>query len=107
MDILTKKQYKTYNKLSRYSVYPIYYNTLDKRYEGGMTGHLDNTTAYVNHTVKEFDTLDTLALYYYGNPTYFWIIADYNRIQDPFERLEKDSNIKIPTFSSIAFEGVS
>ena len=106
MNILINKQYKTYNNLSRYSVYPIYYNTLDKKFEGSITGWVDNTTPYIEHTVKEFDTLDSLALYYYGNPVYYWIIADYNRIQDPFENLNAGLVLKIPTFSSISFDGV-
>ena len=104
MNILINKQYKTYNKLSRYSVYPIYYNTLDKKFEGSITGWLDGTTPYVDHVVQEFDSL---ALYYYGNPTYFWIIADYNRISDPFEPLITGATLQIPTFSSIQFEGVT
>ena len=104
MDCLTNKQYRQYEKLSRYSVYPIYYNTIDKTFQGGITGHLDKTTACIQHTVQERDTLDSLALYYYGNPTYFWIIADYNRIQDPFENLTEGDIISIPTFSAISFE---
>ena len=79
---------------------------LDKKFEGSITGWLDNTTPYIEHTVKEFDTLDSLALYYYGNPVYYWIIADYNRIQDPFENLDAGLILKIPTFSSISFDGV-
>jgi nucleoid-associated protein YgaU len=50
------------------------------------------------------DTLDTLALYYYNNPTYFWVIADFNRIQDPYADLVVDSVLRIPTFSNIAFD---
>lgn len=106
MDILINKQYKSYEKLSRYSVYPIYYNTLDKKYEGSITGQLSNTTSCIQHYIKDNDTLDSLALYYYGNPTYFWIIADYNRIQDPFEQLIPDTYILIPTFSTIQFKDI-
>ena len=103
MDILTNKQYKTYNKVSRYSPFPIFYNTLDKRYQGSITDYLLDTTTYINHNVNNTDTLDSLALYYYGNPTYFWIIADFNRIQDPFKPLKVGEFIRIPTFSDIQF----
>ena len=27
---------------------------------------------------------DKLAAYYYNNPTYYWIICDFNKIIDPF-----------------------
>lgn len=105
MSILTSKKYKEYDKVSRYQVFPYYYHSVDDKFIYGLTAHLDNKqTAFVAHKVKEFDTLDTLALYYYNNPTYFWIIADYNRIQDPYEELEIGRVLKIPTFSNIAFD---
>ena len=99
------KQYKNYERVSRYQVFPFYYNTEDNKYSYGITSHLltDNTT-FVAHKVKRNDTLDTLALYYYNNPTYYWIIADFNRIRDPFEELEVGTTLKIPTFSNIAFD---
>jgi nucleoid-associated protein YgaU len=58
----------------------------------------------VSHKVKDGDTLDSLALYYYNNPTYYWVIADFNRIQDPYLELEVGRILKIPTFSNIAFK---
>ena len=103
-DILTNKQRKSYKKISRYSGIPYYYNTVDNRYHYGMGTNLREDTPYKSHKVVEGDTLDSLALYYYNNPTYFWIIADYNRIQDPYIQLEVGSQIKIPTFSTIEFE---
>ena len=51
------------------------------------------------------DTLDSLALKYYGRPDLFWIIADFNRIQDPFIKLvDYFSIIKIPSLSTLSFE---
>lgn len=104
MDILKDKYYKEYNSLSRYAQYPFYFNTIDKKYMGGITGHLVGNTAYITHEVQISDSLDSLALYYYGNPTKYWIIADYNRIQDPFEDLIPGTIIKIPSYSDIQFE---
>lgn len=104
MDILESKFFKEFSTLNRYSRYPFYYNTVDEKYMGGITGHLVATTAYVTHVIDTGDTLDSLALYYYGNPTKYWIIADYNRLQDPFEELEVGSRIKIPSYSDIQFE---
>lgn len=105
MDILNDKQYKQYERVSRYSVFPFYYNTMDNKYIYGITAHLDTEDSKcVSHKVKDGDTLDSLALYYYNNPTYYWIIADFNRIQDPYEELEIGTILKIPTFSNIAFK---
>jgi hypothetical protein len=46
-----------------------------------------------------------LALTYYNNPTYWWIIAYFNNITDPFiELISKYATIKIPNISNIKFE---
>lgn len=104
MSQLIKKGYKDYERVSRYSVYPYYYNRLDDKYIYGLTSNLKKeNTPFVTHVVKEDDTLDNLALYYYNNPTYFWVIADFNDIQDPYKKLTLESKLKIPTFSSIKF----
>lgn len=103
MDVLSEKQYKQYQKLSRYQLFPVYWHKLDEVYVQGTSSHLYDDTSYINHVVKPGETVDDLALYYYGNPTYYWIILDFNRIQNPFEELEKDTVLKIPTFSDIEF----
>lgn len=105
MEALTKKTYKDYERASRYSVFPYYYNRLDDKYIYGITAHLkDSETTFVNHKVTPGDTLDTLALYYYNNPTYYWVIADFNRIQDPYKDLNEGTILKIPTFSNIQYD---
>ena len=98
------KAYKAYDKLSRYNNFPYYYNVLDNKYIYGITAYLKDTTPYTIHIVKQDDTLDSLALEYYNNPTYFWIIADFNRINDPYITLKVGTRIKIPAFSNIEFE---
>ena len=103
MDILTKKSYKNYDKISRYNNFPYYYNTLDKKYEYGTTAWLNDQTPYQLYKTKTGDSFDSLALDFYNNPTYFWIICDFNRIQDPYEFLEPGTELKIPVFSSIQF----
>ena len=102
--VLSNESYKVYDKLSRYSSFPIYYQNLDNKYVYGVTAQLLESTPYSLHTVRKNDTLDTIALFYYNNPTYFWIIADFNRIQDPFEDLVEGQELKIPVFSSIRYE---
>lgn len=102
---LINKQYKNYDRVSRYSTFPYYYNTDDDKFIYGITAYLKNkNTPYMNHKVQLRDTLDTLSLYYYGNPTYYWVIADFNRIQDPYKPLKVGEIIKIPTFSTIQFD---
>ncbi len=103
--ILSKQQYKEYERVSRYSLFPIYYNRLDEKYVYGLTAQLTKEgTSYVTHTVIKGDTLDSLSLYYFNSPLYFWIIATFNDILDPYEDLKEGTILKIPTFSSIKFD---
>ena len=105
MNILKNKSYRTYDYTSRYSTYPYYYNTLDKKYIYGITGQLSDETEYTLHYVTHKDTLDSLALYYYGRPDLYWIIADFNRIQDPYINLfEKYNYIYIPSLSGVKYK---
>ena len=105
MDALTNLSRKDYVSLSRYSPFDTAYNTNDEKYIYCLTSQLDTATVYVSHTVQQYDTLDSLSLKYYGRPDYFWIIADYNRIQDPFIKLKGNFKIiKIPSLGQIKYE---
>ena len=104
MDKLINKSYKTYSSFSRYSTFPIYYNTADEKYESGTTSQLDLDTPYQSYEVQKNDTYDSLALDYYNNPTYFWIICDFNRISDPFKSPLVGDVLYIPVISDIEFE---
>ena len=104
MDILTNKTYKSFDFLSRYPVFPYYYNTEDNKYIYGLTNHLNKDVPYVVHTVDKGESLDSISLYYYNNPTYYWVICDFNNIQDPFNDLTVGDKLLIPSFSSISFE---
>ena len=104
MDILTNKQYKEYERISRYSVVPFYYNRVDDKYIYGLSSQLKKEdTKYVIHKVKDGDTYDTLSLYYYNSPLYYWVICDFNDIQDPYINPEVGTTLRIPTFSDIQF----
>lgn len=106
MDVLKDKQTKSYDSLSRYSSIPFYYNTKDDKYIYGLTKQLGQNVDYVVHNVKPNDTLDSLALFYYGRPDYYWIVADFNKIQNPFIDLsERFKTIKVPSISYIYYEG--
>lgn len=104
MEILINKSYKQYDRLSRYNPFPYYYHTIDNKYVYGTTSYLLNTTPYQTHIVSKGDTYDSLALHYYNNPTYYWIICDFNRIQDPFNNPAVGTALNIPVISSIKFE---
>lgn len=104
MDILKNKQYISYDYTSRYQYTPIYYNTEDKEWLTGLGANVFKNTNWVAHKVTQEDTLDNLALKYYGNPTYWWVIAYYNDIQDSFVYLYNDFDIiKIPNIAGLEF----
>lgn len=103
--ILIDKRYKDYDRVSRYSVFPIYFNRVDRKYIYGLTSKLKKTgTTYVMHKVERGDTLDSVSLYYYNSPLYFWVIADFNDILDPYEDLQEGTMLRIPTFNNIEYE---
>lgn len=101
---LTNKSYKQYDRLSRYQQFPYYYNNKDKKYIYGTTQQLNQDTPYTVYEVKHNDTYDSLQLKFYHNPTYYWIICDFNRIRDPFEIPKVGSALKIPSVSQIEFQ---
>lgn len=105
MEVLSQAQYKDYNYISRYSTFPYYYNRIDDNFVYGLTSQLNQDVKYEYHIVKNGDTLDSIALAWYNNPTYFWVIADFNQIQDPYKELEIGRKIKVPVFSNISYEG--
>lgn len=104
MNVLTNKSYKEYTKLSRYSPFPYYYHTKDDKYISATTAYLKDTTVYTLYEVKRGDTFDSLALEFYNNPTLYWVICSFNRIQDPFIDLVEGQKLKIPSISNIEFD---
>lgn len=105
MDVLKDRSKINYDYLSRYTSFPYYYNTMDKKYIYGITSQLRDDSLYVAHKVTQEDTFDSLAFKYYGRPDLYWVIADFNKIQDPFIKLYNYIDIiKIPTLSNIAFK---
>ena len=103
MKVLKNKNYKIYNQLSRYQTIPYYYNTLDNKYMSGLAKALNKETEYSLYIIQADDTLDSLAAQFYKNPAYYWVIADFNEIRDPYVELIPGALIKIPLISSITF----
>ena len=104
MDKLIDKAYKKYKRLSRYSSFPYYYDTNQNKYVYGTLSHLDPTTPYSLYTVKKNDTYDSISLSFYNTPTYFWVICDFNKINDPFNPPAEGTSLNIPVLSSIEFQ---
>lgn len=108
MDTLRNKMYANFDYLSRYENVPYYYDTLCNREIYGIGTNLKTTSEFSTHEVRSNDTLESLALKYYNNPIYWWVIAYFNNIQDPFKPLRtKYKTLKIPSISSIEFGRVN
>lgn len=104
MDTLKNKKYVSADYISRYVNVPIYYDSLEDKEVYGIGTSLRTDTEFVTHKVKANDTLNSLALKYYNNPTFWWVIAYFNNIQDAFKPLrDKYTTLKIPNISSIEF----
>jgi len=104
MDVLKNKKYESCDYICRYSPVPYYYHTLDDKYIYGLGTNVSKDAPYTIHKVKETDTLDSLALDYYNNPTLYWIICYFNDIEDAFITLyPRYKTLKIPNYSSLQF----
>ena len=108
MDTLKNKTFASFDYLSRYANVPYYYDTLRDREIYGIGTNLKKTTEFVTHEVKNNDTLNSLALKYYNNPTFWWVIAYFNNVQDAFRPLrDKYKTLKIPSITGLEFGGVN
>lgn len=103
MEVLSDKSFRSYDYVSRYQNFPYFYHSLDNRYISGTTAQIVDGIGYSLHVVKKNDTLDSIALDYYNSPTLFWVICDFNKIQDPFMKLKEGMHIKVPVLSSVIF----
>ena len=101
---LINKSYRQYDKISRYATFPYYYNVDADKYVYGTLAYLDTNVPYSVYVVKRGDTLDKLALYFYNNPTLYWVICSFNRIQDPYKALIEGTELKIPSLSNLKFD---
>ena len=104
MDTLKNKNYESFDYLSRYTNVPYYYDTLSNKEVYGIGTNLKTKAEFVTHKVKSNDTLNSLALKYYNNPTFWWVIAYFNDIQDSFVSLiEHYKVLRIPNIASVTF----
>lgn len=104
MDILTNKRVNRFEYICRYTGVPYYYNTEDQRDIMGLGQNMLKDIPWVAHKVLPEDTWDSLALTYYNNPSYWWVIAYFNDVQDSLAPIEeKFKVVKIPSISEIRF----
>jgi hypothetical protein len=104
MNTLKNKNYANFDYFSRYSHIPYYYDSLNDKEIYGIGSNMKNNSEFLTHKVSNRDTLHSLALKYYNNPTFWWVIAYFNDIQDSFIQLsDKYTLIKIPNISSVEF----
>lgn len=105
MDILTNKTVKTSQYFSRYNGINSYYNKHDKKYQLALKSWLKQDFDFTKYTVEKDDTWDYIALKYYNNPTYYWIICDANKILDPMKQPEEGDILLIPSLgNNLQFE---
>ena len=105
MNVLTNEQSRSYDYISRYTRFKIAYHASDGKYVYEVTSQIKNNVQCVIHKVTSTDDLDFLANKYYGRPDLYWVIADFNRIQDPFIKLsDKYTTLKIPSITEIEYE---
>ena len=104
MNTLKNKNYASYDYLCRYTQVPYYFDTIGQREVYGIGSNVSKDSPYVSHKLSSNDTLHSLALKYYNNPTYWWVIAYFNDIQDSFISLTDYYDIlRIPNIASISF----
>jgi len=103
MDVLSNRAIKSSKYFSRYNGLNYFYNNNDGKYQLEMRHWLRNDideTQLTKYLVKEKDTYDSIALQFYNNPLYYWIICDYNRIIDPIIPPKPDSILYIPSLNA-------
>lgn len=104
MDTFKNKRYGSFNYTCRYTGIAYYYDSEAQKDVYGIVKPMQKGTSWIAHKLKQEDSLDSLALKYYNNPTFWWVIAFFNNINDPFIKLNEHFDIiKIPNISSIVF----
>lgn len=103
MNVLTNRAIKSSKYYSRYNGLSYYYNNLDDKYQLETRHWLKefvDISKIQTYIVKEKDTYDTIALEFYNNPTYYWVICDYNRIIDPFTPPKAGTVLYLPSLNA-------
>jgi hypothetical protein len=94
--------FKEYPHLSRYATVRVFRDREGQLFHGSVMWTRDDLP-FTLYEVKQGDTIEKIANEQFGNPTYSWIIADANRIVDPFLPLEIGRQLKIISLNSLEF----
>ncbi len=54
-----------------------------------------NSALFEYYQVEQDEFLDDISARFYGTPTLWWIVSDFNEIPNPFEALEEGQTLKI------------
>lgn len=81
------------------NAYALKYNDGDYSLEA-KTPIVPESPNDIQHTVKDGETLQNIAFRYYGDSGKWYIIAEANKILNPFKELEMGTLIRIPTYGS-------
>lgn len=54
-----------------------------------------NSFMFEWYTIEGDEFLDDISSKYYGTPTLWWVIADFNEIVNPYESVENGMSLKI------------
>ena len=105
MNILTNESTKTSDYFSRYNGVAQYYNKHDKKYQLALKSWLKKDFESVPYVVEKGDTFDFIALKFYNNPTYYWLICDANDIIDTMKEPKVGDILLVPTLgNNLQFE---
>jgi hypothetical protein len=77
----------------------IQYNEGDSSLERFEINHKPSVNDKL-HTVRDWDNLSDLSLDYYKSSKWWWVIADVNKVFDPFD-LTEHKNLVIPDLNDI------
>jgi hypothetical protein len=94
---------RVYNKISRYSVYRLIINYENETYtETANQTTMDDSTEDKYYQVQKTDEnrLDIISNNHYSSPIYWWVIAQANKIVDPFD-VKEGTILRIPAFNSL------
>lgn len=97
------RYYKQYNYISRYEQFAYYYDDLNNRYYYGLVSNLSNDLPYASYVVQAGDSYDSIAYDKYGSPLFYWIICNFNNIEDSLEDPIPGTILNLPNMNSLRF----
>lgn len=103
MATVKNNQNSLFNRYSRY-VCGGESETANGKIEWWERAQFSRDVSDITYTVENFYTgrLDLIASVFYNEPRYWWVIAQYNNILDPFSEITPGRVLLIPTRDRLA-----